>query len=421
LENQVVEGKKRFTKKFWIITGIILLIGLIAGLNIYRSGQQAGIAVKTSEVKETKMVETVLASGKVNAAEKEVIYSEVSASVKKIHVKLGQEVKAGQILMELDIPDAESRVLQARSSLDEARARFAKAQADGKSIELIEAETGFDRAQSEYLLAREKLRRNESLFQSGAISKEQFESIQAEFNNRESEYKRAEAILKANRSGAAASLKALESAVAAAHSNLALAERQASQRSLQAKMDGRVLSLAVQNGDMLTPNTALLTIGNLNSLQVSADIAEADAAKLKPGQKVEITSNALPDANYHGQVQEVGLEARTKAKNQGETTAIPVIISIQKNSLLRPGYNVDLKITTAVNNQALVVPFDTIIEKRGYFCVYLISENQAKLQKVQTGISDNNSIQIKSGLKKGDKVVINPPKELKDGSEVVVK
>lgn len=398
-----------------------MLIGLIVGLNIYRSGQKTGIAVQSQEVREAKMVETVLASGKVNASEKEVIYSEVSASVKKIHVKLGQEVKVGQILMELDIPDAESRLMQARSSLDEAQARLIKAQAGGKSIDLIEAETSFERAKSEYLVAREKLRRNESLFQSGAVSKEQMESVQAEFTNRESEYRRAEAVLKANQGGAGASIKALESAVAAARSSVALAERQADQSRLVAKMDGRILSLAVQNGDMVTPNSALVSIGNLNSLRVNADIAEADAAKLKAGQKAVISSNALPDLDYPGKVQEIGLEAQTKTKNQGETTAIPVIISIQKNSLLRPGYNVDLKITTAVNQKALVVPFDAIIEKRGHSCVYLIRGGKVHLQKVQTGISDNSSIQLNSGVKKGDKVVINPPQDLKDGSEVQVK
>ena len=421
MENEVVGAKKRFTKKFWIIAGVLLLISLMIGLNIYRSGQKAGIEVKSSEVREARMVETVLASGKVNAAEKEVIYSEASASVKKIHVKLGQEVKIGQLLMELDIPEAESRVMQAKSSLDEAEARFIKAQAGGKSIDLIEAEASFERAKSDYLLAREKLRRNESLFQSGAIAKAEFESIQAEYTNRESEYRRAEALLKANQGGASSALEALESSVAAARSSLALAERQASQSRLVAAMNGRVLSLAVQNGDMLTPNSALLSIGNLNSLQVSADIAEADAAKLKLDQKVAISSNAIPDLNYYGKVQEIGMEALTKAKNQGETTAIPVIVSIQKNSLLRPGYNVDLKITTAINAKALIVPFDAIIEKGGHSCVYLIRGGKAQLQKVQTGISDNSSIQIKSGVKKGDKVVINPPQELKDGSEVQVK
>lgn len=175
------------------------------------------------------------------------------------------------------------------------------------------------------------------------------------------------------------------------------------------------------NGDMMTPNSALLSIGNLNSLQVIADIAEADAAKLKLDQKVAISSNALPELNYRGKVQEIGLEAQTKTKNQGETTAIPVIVSIQKNSLLRPGYNVDLKITTAINEKALVVPFDAIIEKSGHSCVYLIRGDKVQLAKIEIGISDNSSIQVKSGVKKGDKVVINPPQELKDGSEVQVK
>lgn len=418
MENEVGEGKKWFNKKTLIIIGVIVIIGLIVGLNIYRSGQKAGIKVKSQEVKETKLVETVLASGKVSAPDKEVIYSEVSASVKKIHVKLGQEVKAGQVLMELDIPDADTKVMQAQSALDDAEARLIKAQAGGKSMELIEAEASFARAKSNYQQAQEKVRRNESLFVQGAISKEQLESFQTELTNSESEYRRAEAVLKSNQTGSGSSVKALESAVAAARSSLDLARRQADQSKLAATMDGRVLSIDVQNGDMVIPNNTLITIGNLNSLQATADITEADASKIKLGQKVTISSGALSDVNYSGKVQEIGLEARTKTKNQGETTAVPVIISIQKNSQLRPGYNVDLKITTAIIEKAVVVPFDAIIEKGGHSCVYLVRDDKAKLQRIQTGISDNSSIQVKTGVKKGDKVIVNPPQELKDGSEV---
>lgn len=421
MENEVGEDKKWFNKKYLIIFGVIVIIGLIVVLNIYRSGQKAGINVKSKEVKETKLVETVLASGKVNAADKEVIYSEVNASVKKIHVKLGQEVKAGQILIELDIPDAESKVMQAQSALDDAVARSIKAQAGGKSIELIEAEASFERTKSSYQQAQEKVRRNEILFEQGAISQEQLESIQTELTNYEAEYRRSEAVLKTNQGGSGSSVQALKSAIAAARSSLELAKRQADQSKLAATMDGRVLSLNVQNGEMVTPNSFLISIGNLNSLQATADIAEADAAKIKLGQEVTISSGALSDINYSGKVQEIGLEAHTKTKNQGETTAVPVIISIQKNSLLRPGYNVDLKITTAIIQKAVVVPFDVIIEKRGHSCVYLIRDNKAKLQKIETGISDNSSIQIKSGVNKGDKVIVNPPQELKDGSEVQVK
>jgi HlyD family secretion protein len=421
VENEVGEGKKRFTKKTLIIIGVIVIIGLIIGLNVYRSGQKAGIKVDSQEVKEIKLVETVLASGKVSAPDKEVIYSQVNASVKKIHVKLGQEVKAGQILMELDIPNAESKVMQAQSALDDAQARLIKAQAGGKSVELIEAEASFARARNNYQQAQDKVQRNESLFAQGAISREQLEGFKTELINSESEYRRAEAVLKSNQTGSGSSVRALESAVAAARSSLELARREANQSKLTATMDGRVLSLNVENGDMVIPNTALITIADLSSLQATADIAEADAAKIKLGQKVTISSSALSDVNYSGKVQEIGLEARTKTKNQGETTAVPVIISIQKNSQLRPGYNVDLKITTAILDKAVVVPYDAIIEKGGHSCVYLIQDGKAKLQRIQTGISDNSSIQVKSGVKKGDKVIINPPKEVKDGSEVQAK
>jgi HlyD family secretion protein len=119
-------------------------------------------------------------------------------------------------------------------------------------------------------------------------------------------------------------------------------------------------------------------------------------------------------------VTEVGLEATSTTKNDTESTDVQVMISLPKTTLLRPGYNVDLEITTKRDDKAVAVPYEAIIDKKGAPYIFVVHNKVARLKKVVTGISDNLTIQIKKGLNPGDKVVISPPKDLKDGVKVEV-
>jgi HlyD family secretion protein len=114
------------------------------------------------------------------------------------------------------------------------------------------------------------------------------------------------------------------------------------------------------------------------------------------------------------------LEALVKQKTQGESSSIPVIVALPPNTDLRPGYNVEMRITTRVNAHAVVMPFEALVEKQGQTLVYVIRDGKACQQKIETGMSDYSCIEIRSGLKKGDKVVLNPPPGLKNGSEVKI-
>lgn len=410
--------KKFFNKRNIIIVGVLLLIALIVGINIYRIRDKDVVTVKTASVTEQKLVQTVLASGKVVAIDKKVIYSQVSGTVKRVHVKMGQEVHPGQLLMELDIPDGPQRLAQARAALAKAESDLARARSSGKSLELIEAEAAYAEAEAGYRLAEDRLNRNRVLYQEGAISLESFQEIESQFTSAQSRFRTAEAVLEASRAGMSAAEQGLEAAVDSAAASLALLESQMGQDGLNADISGRVLSLGVREGDMVAPNTILITIGSIDNLEIAADINEADGPQLKTGQKVVITGSAIGDQHYEGKVTEVGLEARNQLKNETESSDLPITVSLPEKAQLRPGYNVDLEITTHVDNKALVVPYEAVIEQEDVPHVYVVRDDIAHLQKVVPGIYDNFNIQIKEGLKKGDKVVIEHPPELKEGSKV---
>ncbi|WP_054698025.1 efflux RND transporter periplasmic adaptor subunit [Syntrophomonas palmitatica] len=421
MNNEAVIETKTNRKKLLLIAGVIVLIGAIIGLNVFRSNQKAGIQVKTAAVSQKKMVETVLASGKVYAPEREVIYSQVSGWVKASRVKLGQTVKTGQVLLELEIPEAEHKLMQAQASFNESEAAYAKAMAGGKSLDLIEAESVFLKAEDDYNLNREKYQRNKALFEAGAISKEQWETSQAEFHLKEIEYQRTRALLEAARSSSQNKIAALQAAVESNREALRVAQVQAEQKQLKSPLNGKIMALVVQRGDKVNPYDALVTVGDTSKLNIKADIAEADANKVKPGQKVIVNASAVPGQKYHGRITELGLEALIRQKAQGESSSIPVIVTLPRNTELRPGYNVELTITTRVNSHAVVIPFEALVEKQGKSWAYVIRNGKAYQQKIETGMSDYSRIEVISGLKKGDKVVLNPPPGLKNGSEVKVK
>lgn len=169
---------------------------------------------------------------------------------------------------------------------------------------------------------------------------------------------------------------------------------------------------------MIMPNTVLITIGNIDNLEIVAEINEADALYVKTGQEAVITSSAVPDERFSGEITGVGLEATNQIRQEAERADLPVTVSLPAGTPLRPGYNVDLEITTQVEEKALVIPYEALIEKDDEPCVFVVRDNVAHLQKVETGIYDNFVIQITEGVKKGDRVVLEPPEDLEEGSKV---
>lgn len=410
--------KRIFTRRNLIIGGVLLLAVLVVGLNIYRVTNRDVVKVRTAEVTEQKMVQTVLASGRVVAVDKSVIYSQVTGTVKKIHVRPGQEVQSGQLLMELDIPDGEQRLAQARAAVARAEADLARAKAGEKSLELIDAEAAYAEAEAAFRLAGDKLKRNQILYQEGAISLETLQEIESQYTAAETRFRKAAAVLEAVQASTSASLHGLQAALDSARASLALLESQLGQGGLRADRAGRVLSIGVREGDMIMPNTVLITIGNIDNLEIVAEINEADALYVKTGQEAVITSSAVPDERFSGEITGVGLEATNQIRQEAERADLPVTVSLPAGTPLRPGYNVDLEITTQVEEKALVIPYEALIEKDDEPCVFVVRDNVAHLQKVETGIYDNFVIQITEGVKKGDRVVLEPPEDLEEGSKV---
>lgn len=181
-----------------------------------------------------------------------------------------------------------------------------------------------------------------------------------------------------------------------------------------------VTSVEVALGDYVQPGTRLITIGDTGQLEVTAGVSEADSGRLQPGQKVSVTTAAQPDREYSGILISVSPGAVAGANTErGSQIEVPVIVKIEGDTEgLRPGYTVDLSITTVERDSSLVVPYEAIIEKEGVTKVFVVEDRVARLKDVTIGVDTALFTEITSGLSEGEKVVVAPPEGLMDGGEV---
>jgi HlyD family secretion protein len=407
-------------KKLWIGLGVVVLLALLVGLNFYRGSQETKVAVQYFEVKQEDIEESVLAGGKVEVVGKEEITARVNAMVQDVLVKEGDRVKAGQVLIKLDTAELARDLQREEANLALQRANLARTRAAARPQEVAQDRASLKQAETAYNNAKAKYDRSRTLYDQGAVAKEALEAAYAEYIAAETAYTSARQRLSLRLEGDTAENKrAAEAQVRQAEVAVDLAREQLARAEVKASMDGVVLSLAAEKGKHVTVGAGLAVIGDTGRLQVKADISESDSGRLAVGQPVKITAAALPEEEFAGEVTRVGAAAVTRTKNSGEQTEVRVTVSITKfNEKLKPGYTVDLTITTASKNKALVIPYEAVTEKNKRKEVFVVDKGRAVKKPVTTGMGNELYLTVEKGLKAGDKVVVNPPDKLKDGAAV---
>lgn len=407
-------------KKLLIGIGILTLVVVIVGLNIYRNQQSTAIAALYFPVRQENIKENVLASGKVEVVQKEEITAQTNAIVQDVLISEGEQVKAGQVLIKLATDELIRDLRREEANLAIQQANLAKAKASARPQEVAQDKASITRAQVNYNNAKTKYGRFDKLFQEGAVSKEAREVAYLELITAETDYRSAQQRLSLRLAGDTyENKKALEAQVKQAELSVNLAKDQLAKAEVKSSIDGVILSLGAEEGKYITTGTTLVVIGNIDRLRVKADVSESDSGLLAAGQPVKIITPALPDEEFIGKVFSVGAAAVTRNKSGNDQTDVRVIVDIIKfNNKLKPGYSVDLTITTASKDNALIIPYEAVIEKDKKKEVYIIKDKKAVKKQIVTGVGNELYLTVEKGLTKGDKVIVNPNDKLKEGSVV---
>lgn len=188
-------------------------------------------------------------------------------------------------------------------------------------------------------------------------------------------------------------------------------------------IDGTIIRCAVKNGQYLQPGSELFTVGDLNQLKIVADVHESNVWKIQPGQKALIHGSVIGNNTIQAKVTQISPVADTKiTSNQVEKTIVQVTLEpLDQVGILKPGYNVDIRITIDEAPQALQIPVEAVLyEKDGSRYVWKVENHRARKQMIETALENDSVIEIKKGLKKNEQVVINPSVGIQEDVRVEV-
>lgn len=381
----------RRRKPFYKI-GAVLLVALIALLFVkgaFSPAVQVEVATVT-QVYPSRTFTLLNASGYVVAQRKASVSSKATGRLESLYVEEGSRVEGNAIIARLENRDVVASRDQAAANLNLARSNVEQARA-----ELHDATLAYDRARD--LVAK------------GFIAK-------ADYDTAEARYQKAVAGVAASEAGVKANVAALRAADVAIEYTL-----------IRAPFDAVVLTKNADVGDMITPfgaaanaKAAVVTIADMNSLQVEADVSESDLEQVKPGQPCEIQLDALPESRFRGEVHMVVPTAdRSKATVMVKVRFLekdPRILpemSAKVAFLQRPVTAEEQKSLTALNPAA-------VLNRKGKKAVFLIKDGRVVETPVTLGSQIGDMVEVREGVKAGEKVVLKPLNKVKGGDRVKV-
>ncbi|HEY3400140.1 MAG TPA: efflux RND transporter periplasmic adaptor subunit [Geothrix sp.] len=343
--------------------------------------------------------ETISASGEIRAKTQINIGTSVAGEIKAIHVKDGQDVKAGDLLV----------------TIDQERLRQAQAQAQGA---LDAARQDASRLEATMRRSVDSFPRYEALRQQGLMSDEDFRQQKLAKESAVLSYSSA----KANVAQSEANLKAMQDGL--------------SKATLRAPITGRVTSLKAEKGETAIPGMSnlpgatLMIISDMSEMQAEIKVNESEVVRTKVGQTAQVTVESLPGKVFQGSVIEVATGTE-KVGTDANLYKVKVLLAGQRADLdnLRPGMSARAVILTQEAKGVLRVPLQAVLEREGSLedaqkqgllaptsrnIVFVFKNGKTEERSVQIGIANTQFFQLKEGLAEGDKVLTGPIRKLKE-------
>lgn len=396
-------------------------------VNVAQQQQPTTVDVKTVQAVVKPIPTYFEATGNLASDAQTDVAPAVAGKVTQVNFDVGSYVTQGSVLLRLDdrdarirIEQAEAQVQQQRSAVEQAIANLRQTQSrlgvgDGEVFK-IEDFSQVKTVQANLVLAERELTRAERLYATGDVSRQTVDQRRATrdalFGN-----------LDEARSNAAVAIKAIDtarSAVNAARSGVQTAQTQVEQArksladtTVYAPISGYVSERTADLGEYISPsapNTKIATIVRTSTLRLRIDVPEAQIGKVSTGQGISMQTSAYPDRNFAGTVVRVLPSLNATARTLTVEAEVP-----NTEGLLKPGQFATVRITQSQPENAVMIPASAVKTEGDINKVFVVVDGAARERLVQTGLLENDLIQIKQGLNEGDTVAISNVNELIDG------
>ncbi|MBI5604127.1 MAG: efflux RND transporter periplasmic adaptor subunit [Deltaproteobacteria bacterium] len=333
---------------------------------------------------------TVLnSSGYVVAQRKAAVASKATGRLETLSVEEGNRVKKGQIIARLENADLQAAINQTQANVNTAQANLGQIEAEIKDAQL-------------------KFDRSKRLIQSKAIAQSDYDTIEAKMQQ-----------LQAGRAAALSQIKAAEAGLNA--SQVAMEYTLS-----RAPFDGVVLTKNADVGEVVAPfgssinaKAAVVTMADMESLIVEADVSEINLAKVKKGQPCEIQLDALPGHRFPGRVHMI-----VPTADRSKATVLTKVKFLERDERILPEMSAKVAFlsrpVTREEQPKLAVPGSAIVDRNGKTFIYRLEGKSVRLVEVRKGPDLLDFIEVTQGLKAGERIVLKPQRGLRDGAKIKI-
>jgi HlyD family secretion protein len=333
--------------------------------------------------------------------------------VTKVLVNRGQQVKKGEPLVELDTRVASAEVSRAQAAIEEARTQQQVLEQGGRIAERQQTEADLERTRLDLEAARKNYQTLERLVRKQAATQQELDSArqsvdQLQLRIRSLEEHKAALVTGTDKEIARAKLQEAESAAAIARTNLDLSV-------IRAPMEGTIYDFDLKQGSFVNAGDPVAKVGRLDRVRVTVYVDEPDLGKVRKGEVVNITWDALPGHQWKGEVDKLPTQIVPLGTRQvGEVGC--VIENPQRDLIPNANINADIQATVVEN--ALAVPKEAVRRQGSETGVFLLQGDRVVWRAVSLGISSYTKSQVLSGLSQGDSVALPTDKPLTNGARV---
>ncbi len=382
------KGRKRYFALL-IVSAVTVFGGVLYATGILKLAVKVEVTYLTT-VYPAQTFTLMNASGYVEAQRKSAVSSKITSWLLELFVEEGNIVKKGEIIATLENKDILAALERAKANIEVARYEKELAEA-----ELTEATLAFNRTKE--------------LLEDKVVSTSEFDVAEARYKS------------------AVAAVYAKQAFSKAAEAALKEAEVSLEYTFIRAPFDAVVLTKNADVGDMITPvgaaanvSASVVTVADMNSLQVEVDVSESNIEQVRVGQHCEIRLDALPNDRYRGKVHMI-----VPTADRSKASVLVKVAFVEKDSRVLPEMSAKVaflkrEITQEEQIPLRVLPLSVFADDKERQMVYVVENNRATEKRVESGRTLDNMVEILSGLEEGDRVIVSPQRKIKEGKKVKI-
>ncbi len=409
--------KRVFTLSFLSIVGILIIFGGYWVFGALFSVDKTIPPEKLAKVEEGSIAKSVVATGKIEPLSKVEVKSKASGIIKYLYVNSGDIVREGQLLVELDKETLEAQLKQARALLTAAESKIQETQSQTKTLGANLEKSRLEAESRDYEFAVAEYKRYRDLLASGLVSKSDYDSVEQKMRAAEVVHKSLQAAVSVREAELEQNSRTLNTAraeMAQAQAQCEQAEESLRYASIRSPINGVVLSREVEVGDAVSSilqlgsnATLIMTLGDVKELYVKGKVDETDIGLVKVGQPVRVTVDAYKHQSFKGTVFRIA----PMGVEKDNVTRFEVRVSIENDlDLLKVNMSANAEIVLEEHHKVLLIPESSLIynEKRETSVEIpdLSTKTGRRQIPVKIGLSNGARTELVSGLKLGDRVVL---------------